>query len=138
MPSSGASDLANNPIRVLLIEDNSDDRVLFARCFRAAAPEAVLKESDGVENALRQLDRMRKIPDIIFVDLHLIGTPSSEFIHWIRTRPEFAKVPIIAITGDVTRACAGPADYGVNALLMKPIAKTDLSALLVLARARRK
>jgi CheY-like chemotaxis protein len=135
--SCHAPGFAGVPVRVLLIDEDANDRDLFAHHARIWADEIEVDEAECVEDARRQIELAGRVPDLIFVDLRLPGAPAVDFIRWIRAQPQFAKVLVIAVSGDLTHACAGPVEYGVHALLMKPIASDDVRALLMLARATR-
>lgn len=132
-----ASKIRIPEFRVLLVDGNPADRGCFADQLRACAPEAELAVHESIAGARQWLAGRADAADLIFLDLDVLGLHGAEFIHWLRHSPDFRNILVIAITHDLTLACAGPSDYGVHALLVKPIADEDLAALLVLVRAAR-
>ena len=137
MASPYASDPVRRPIRVLLIDDDVSDRDLFVHRFRLCAESAELDCANDVGAALRLLEQAQRAPDLIFVDLNLPGAPAADFMRHVRSQPQCAQVLLIAVTGNLTYAAAGPSDYGADALLVKPITSDDISSLITLARAKR-
>lgn len=122
---------------MLLVDGNPADRAFFADRLHACAPDAELAVKESIAGARQWLAGRADAADLIFLDLDLLGSHGAEFIHWLRHSPEFSHILVIAITRDVTFACAAPSDYGVHALLVKPIGDEDLAAVLVLVRAAR-
>ena len=135
MAKEGASDTPLQ-IRALLIEDDPNDRLFFIREFLRCAPGATLETKDSVSSAVQWIDSIAEPPNVIFIDLHLPGDSVPEFLRLIRAEKKFAKILLFAITGDLSCACANPSEFGVHALLVKPIASADLDSLLLFARAR--
>ncbi len=130
-----ASQIHLPEFRVLLVDGNPVDRACFAERLRACAPEAELAVNESIAGARQWLVGRADAADLILLDLDLLGPHGAEFVHWLRHCPGFSHILVIAITRDVTFACAAPSDYGVHALLVKPIADEDLAAVLVLVRA---
>jgi CheY-like chemotaxis protein len=124
-------------LRILLIEDSADDRAMFASMLRRCDVSVLLETVNSAEGALRHLNRGMSAPDLVFLDVHLPGLSSLDLLGWVRSREEFKRVLVIAITGDLAYACVPPANLGVDALLVKPIAVEDLAAILALARTAR-
>jgi two-component system CheB/CheR fusion protein len=105
-------------IRMLLVEDNADTRMLLAETMAARAYEVVPAESG--EEALDILKR--ESVDVIVADIGLPGIDGYEFLRQARRLPSAARSPAFALTGygrenDVQRAHgAGYVDH-----LTKPI-----------------
>ncbi len=67
----------------------------------------------------------------MFADLLMPGMSGLDFCRWTRTRPEFADMRFIVLTGmdaDDTRAEAREA--GADALITKPFERVELLATL--------
>ena len=85
-----------------------------------------MKEVNDGQEALDCLADFR--PDLVLTDLMMPVMGGIELISRIRADPEFAAVPIVAITADVTDQAARQArQAGAVDVINKPI---DLSALL--------
>lgn len=111
-------------MRVLLVEDSSDLRQLFARVLKGKGFE-VCEAANGRE-ALDLLPGFD--PDVILTDLMMPEIDGFELIRRLRAMPSMAGVPIVAMTAAATSQAecdvrrAGAAD-----LLAKPF---DSRALL--------
>ncbi len=105
--------------RILLVEDNSDNRdLVFAFLDAVYDVEACV---DGFE-ALQILEQGGEPPDIILCDISLPGMDGVELLRKIRTRPALKDTPAIALTshamkGDQERFLAA----GFDAYVSKPI-----------------
>ncbi len=69
----------------------------------------------------------RRIPDVILLDINMPGVDGVEVCRYLRREPRTARVPIIAISGEVPDNIVDQAyEAGANAFLPKPI---DIHAL---------
>ncbi|HEX6364410.1 MAG TPA: ATP-binding protein [Albitalea sp.] len=109
-----ASAAAAHPLRLLYVEDNHINALLF---------EQALRMHDGVElrlaeNGTEALDQVREWqPDVLVLDAHLPGMDGFELLDELRQRPGLDRVPAFmcsadAMPDDVERAAlAGFAGY---------------------------
>ncbi|MCX5865461.1 MAG: response regulator [Deltaproteobacteria bacterium] len=104
--------------RALIIEDNSDNRVLITRILEKAGYQVSPAETglEGVAAALR----IR--PDFILLDIQLPDIEGTEVLRRIRASEIGNSIPIIAVTsyamaGDRERLLAA----GCNGYIEKPI-----------------
>jgi hypothetical protein len=110
-------------IRVLLVEDSAD--VLYVLQIEL---EWMGYEVDAAQDAVAALDAVQHTrPDVIVSDLGLPGMDGFEFIKRVRSMPDLAAVPAIALTGasmdrDVQHALA----CGFTAHLTKPVEASEL------------
>ena len=88
--------LQQYPLRVLVVEDNRDLAKLFCDLL-----EVMGCITEAVFNVRMALDSVRKqAPDLVFCDLRLPGGKSGfDFAADMRADPEFAHIPLIAVTG---------------------------------------
>jgi CheY-like chemotaxis protein len=115
--------------RVLLVEDAPFLRYAFGRLLRLHGYE-VMEANDGRE-ALDCLDRFR--PDLVLTDLMMPVMDGVELIRELRTHPDTADVPIVAITADASSMSESRARAaGADDFIAKPI---DLPSLLNRLRA---
>ena len=101
--------------RILVIEDNEDNRRIVRDLFTSAGYELIeaVTGEDGV--ALAQRER----PDLILMDIQLPGFDGYEATRRIKADPTLAGVPIIVVTsyalsGDDVKAMAAGADGYVS------------------------
>ncbi|MEO5819003.1 MAG: response regulator [Vicinamibacteraceae bacterium] len=125
-------------VRLLVVEDDDDARVLIRRVLEGAGAE-VFAASD-VASALAGLDAVR--PSLLISDIAIPGEDGYDLIHQVRTRGFDADtLPAIAVTAfarseDRNRALAA----GYQAHLSKPVAPAQLLTVVttLLRRARRR
>lgn len=116
--------MAENQVRILIVEDNSDNRTLIKDVLDALDYE-VIEAVDGVEGIEMALS---KNPSLILMDLSLPRKDGWEATRELKTHPSMKNVPIIALTahamvGDKERAMeAGCDDY-----ISKPINLAELN-----------
>jgi len=113
------------PKTVLLVEDNEDNRIIYATALRFAGYEVfeAITGTDGVRQAREQL------PDLILMDISVPELDGWEATAILKADPATRHIPIIAVTahalpGDEERSLAA----GCDAYLAKPIAPAKLLA----------
>ncbi len=116
-----------NPVEILLIEDNPADIRLTQEAFREARLQNTLHVvQDGV-NAMafiRQTAPFQQAPrpDLILLDLNLPKKDGREILKEIKSDPHTRTIPVVVLTtsddeADVLRSY----DLHANAYLVKPI-----------------
>ena len=105
--------------RVLLVEDNADNRFIYSAMLRHAGYEVILA-SDGHEGL--ELGRTRS-PHLVLMDISLPGLDGLEVTRLLKADEATRRTPIIALTAHALPADRGRAlDAGCDAYLSKPIA----------------
>ncbi|SFG41820.1 Response regulator receiver domain-containing protein [Halopelagius inordinatus] len=126
----------DDPVDVLLVEDNPGDVRLVREALKAAKSRARLRSvTDGDE----AIDRLREqaaddpasLPDIALLDLKLPGTDGCAVLEAIRDDPELRALPVIVLTGsegreDIERCY----DAHVNAYLRKPTDTEEFTSVV--------
>jgi two-component system cell cycle response regulator DivK len=113
--------------RILVVEDNPDNRILITDVLASLAYEVVVAE-DGIEGVTKA---EAEVPDLILMDLSLPKKDGWTAAREIKAKPALAHIPIIALTahamvGDREKALgAGCDDY-----VSKPIDLRELSSKL--------
>lgn len=113
--------------RVLLIEDSEDIRYLLTLELERLG-HSVIAATDGSSGLERvQFDR----PDVVISDIKMPGLDGYQLIRALRAKPEFSRIPAIALTGfgakhDFERAMAA----GFDACVSKPAEAEEISALI--------
>lgn len=115
--------------KILVVDDNFDNRTIIAQMLKLSGFQVAMA-SDG-HQAIDATESEE--PDLILMDLAMPGLDGWSATARLKARPELAHVPVIAVTGHVTRSDieralqAGCADY-----LSKPI---DFETMLLKVRA---
>jgi CheY-like chemotaxis protein len=106
------------PARILIIEDNADNRKLMRWILEDAG--YAFEEAGSVEAALSMLEQTPF--DLVLMDISLPGIDGTEATRRLRRMAPYAQLPIIAVTAhavkgedEVIRAS------GVSALVTKPV-----------------
>jgi len=112
-------DGVDGPIRILLIEDNPDDRIVVERSLRSDVQSYFITASDCVAESLPLLDE--RMADLTLLDLGLPDSTGLESFH--RLRAQAPDVPIIILTGEADQGTAreavrnGAQDYLIKGQL---------------------
>jgi CheY-like chemotaxis protein len=110
-------------ISVLVIEDHQDTAEMFESYLRYCGAELVTIVRDA-ESALAYLNGQHI--DAITTDLSVQPEHAVDFVSQVRSRPEYEKTPIIAVSGWTAKSF-DPVAVGFTAFLLKPI---DLDQLV--------
>jgi len=119
------------PLRILLVDDNASNRILFRALLQSEPNLSITEARDGREAV--QLFEVQKY-DLIFMDIQmpeLDGMATTRLLREKEAKEEVKPVPIVALTA-YTRAeqikeCL---DSGCDAYLTKPFKKKDLIQVL--------
>lgn len=89
---------------ILHVDDNEDDRLLFARAFKHSRLSGVLKGVGSAEEALLVLNRTGPFaqlprPSLIILDLGLPQLDGRDFLALVRKQLRFKGIPIIVLSG---------------------------------------
>lgn len=84
--------------RILLVEDNSGDALLFKRALRRASPNICVVTCGTAEGAKTELTRSTLPFDLIVTDVNLPGHSGIELIRYIREQSDGADVPIVVMS----------------------------------------
>ncbi len=91
--------MGDRPYTVLYVEDNVDNRILVRRILQAEG-YSVLEAGSAAETfSLLQAQR----PDLILVDINMPEVDGYTLTSRLKSDPELAAVPVIAITANVMR-----------------------------------
>ncbi len=110
---------------ILLVEDNGDERALYATIIRHYGYEVI--EAENATEGMRLACEAQ--PDLILMDVHMPDTNGLDAAKQLKTDPATAHIPIIAMT--VNRVSSATVlESGANAYLPKPILPRDLGLAL--------
>ena len=121
------SQRAREPARILIVEDNALNRLLVHDLLELRGHEVL--EAATVEEARLALDAGR--PDLLLLDVQIPGGGAEAVIRDARRRPDFADLPIVAVTslampGDRERLLGS----GFQGYLSKPIDTRTFGAVI--------
>lgn len=132
MPDNGA-------VRILVAEDDRDDRVLIEDAFEEAE---LRNQIDFVENGEELISYLRReglyaelkkapLPGLILLDLNMPRMDGREALRQVKSDERLRAVPIVALTTSRTaedvHGCYGS---GVNSYIAKPDRFEDLVAIV--------
>lgn len=130
-----SSSKANAQIRILLADDDEDDRMMAREALEVSLLTNPLDEVvDGIE-LLEHLDRLLEsgdpLPGLILLDLNMPRMDGREALAKIKSNPELRHIPIVVLTTskaeeDVYRTY----DLGVNSFISKPISFEGLVGVM--------
>ena len=109
--------------RALIVEDDKDQAIIFAKALERAGFETAISQAGDV--ALEKLNSW--VPDVIILDLYIPRVMGMEVLRHIRSDPRLAKTRVIAVTG--SRQKAEEIRSQVDLVLVKPIGFDRLKQL---------
>lgn len=129
----------NEPVFILLADDDPDDRMFAERALAASRlPNRLVTVEDG-EQLMKYLRREGKYadaaasprPDLILLDLNMPRKDGREALREIKSDPVLRRIPVVVLTTseaeqDVSRSY----DLGGNAFVTKPVTFSGLSKAL--------
>jgi DNA-binding response OmpR family regulator len=104
-----------NP-KVLIIEDDADIRE--SLCLLLLKEGIDVLPAWGSEKGYEDLHLHR--PDLIVADIMLPDSSGLELIRWVRQNPQFAELPIIAMTAYDEGYLLAAKELGANSVVHKP------------------
>lgn len=119
------------PTPVLIVDDDDD--------LRDALAEALIDEGYVVAmacNGREGLDRLQdnlkagRLPGVVLLDLLMPVMNGWEFCEAVRSDPATARIPIVGMSGAVSRDPGSPYFIAVDDFVAKPINMPDLLAKL--------
>jgi len=116
-------------LQILQVEDDEDDRVLFAWAIKKAGINAhIVYACDGAE-CMTKLETY--LPDVIFLDINMAGMNGKECLKLIRKQKRFDDIPVfILTTSDHESDIADTFQSGANLFVVKPFRAEDMTILL--------
>jgi len=118
----------DEPIHILLAEDDPDDQLLTRRALEASpVTVAMTVVEDGAElmQYLRreeQYGATAERPDLILLDLNMPRMDGREALREIKTDAELRRIPVVVLTtSEAERDILESYNLGVNAFVTKPV-----------------
>jgi CheY-like chemotaxis protein len=114
-----------HPIRILLAEDDEDDRELFRKALFKVSPTAELKSATNGAELMKFLEDDHR-PDIIFLDLNMPLRDGKECLKHIRSKKRLMRVPVIILsTSSYIKDIDDTYHAGADLYVSKPVLFRD-------------
>jgi two-component system, cell cycle response regulator DivK len=111
---------------VLVIEDNATNMLVLEKILASRA-FAVLK-AESAEEGLSLATSKR--PDLILMDINLPGMDGFDALTELHKDKSLAKIPVVAVTADMSKSLKTYIEAGFVDLVHKPITLTKLIVAL--------
>ncbi|BAN35673.1 response regulator with CheY-like receiver domain and winged-helix DNA-binding domain [Sulfuricella denitrificans skB26] len=131
---------ANSSLQtILLVEDDTNDVLLFQRAYRKcklANPLQIVGDGEAAQDYLagsgKYADRESyPLPALVLLDFKLPRMSGLEVLAWMRSQTSLKRVPVVALTSSRERSDVNRAyDLGINSYLVKPVAFDNLMQLV--------
>ncbi|QSW88401.1 MULTISPECIES: response regulator [Flavobacterium] len=83
---------------IFLIDDDADDREIFAECLHSLYPSISYYEAENGMEGFKLLQSGRVVPDLIFLDLNMPIVNGKTFLTQIKLDENFKDIPVIIYT----------------------------------------
>jgi DNA-binding response OmpR family regulator len=119
-------------IRVLVGDDDVNDRFFLQWGFKQASPDVQLDFARTGEEVIRYLDdSSRPKPALLIIDSMMPGRDGFAVLNWLRSKNQFRLLPVVMLSGlpydqNELRARA----LGVSEYVGKPVDLDELKALV--------
>jgi CheY-like chemotaxis protein len=131
---------SSRPTTILLVDDDSDFRMLLRDIIDTACSRVDVREASGGAAALEYLrrsliDPQTPRPDLIYLDLEMPGQGGQEVLCAIKADPALAAIPVVILTGlddQAQRSQAmrnGAAGYAVKPTEPRHFLRTVMSSV---------
>lgn len=125
--TKGSIQLRNDGVRVLLVEDTEDNRLMMRKLLEMSGYR--VSEATNGEEAVSIA--MQERPNLILMDLSLPMTDGLAATRRIRNLPGISRVPIVAVSAhDTADFHTDALAAGCNAYITKPINYPELEAII--------
>lgn len=85
-----------SPISILLADDDRDDRFFFAKALKSLPYQSHLSTVENGELLLTYLEKnVRKLPDVLFLDLNMPRKGGAECLTEIKSNPKLQHLPVV-------------------------------------------
>ena len=124
---AGGTDTAQDPYRILIVEDDRSQAIFAEAILRGAGMMAeVVAEPARMMAALELF-----APDLVLMDLHMPGASGTALTSQIREHPRFGHVPVVFLTGDSDPERQVEAlEHGGDDYILKPVRPRHLIAAI--------
>jgi CheY-like chemotaxis protein len=120
----------NKPIRVLLADDDEDDRQFFEEAVSEVAPNALVSTVSDGESLLLTLEKANPLPHVLFLDLNMPLKNGWECLDEIRANPKLRHLPVVIYSTSSSREFVDRTfNGGASLYVRKPDSYNDLKSV---------
>ncbi|WP_440765180.1 response regulator [Natronorubrum sp. DTA7] len=125
------TDRIDDPIDVLLVEDNPGDVRLTQEAFKQLSIETTIHVATDGDDALEFLTKRRDsdpdtVPDLVLLDLNLPRMNGLEFLETIKDDATLTRIPVLVLTSsEAVEDVLDSYELSANAYLTKPTDPTE-------------
>jgi CheY-like chemotaxis protein len=117
-------------IRIILADDDQDDRELFAEAVEQHMQVHFQSATDGME-LMEMLNNTKDLPDIIFLDLNMPGKTGKECLEEIRRNSRLSKIQVVIYSTSLNRKDIDDTfSMGANLYIRKPNTFKELTEVI--------
>ena len=117
--------------RILIADDNPNDRFLISKALQAISSETNVEFVRDGREVVEYLENCQKLPSVLLLDLRMTRMNAFDVLLWLRERPRFAKIPVAIISGSKTEEEATRAkELGAQCFVTKPYSFSELRDML--------
>lgn len=122
----------NRDIRVIVGEDDANDRFFLARAFEKYCPHITVEFASSGEEVMRCLEAAsRPAPALLILDSMMSKMNGFDVLKWLRAKNEYADLPVVMWSGQLSEANAKrAAEFGVKQYVAKPNDMSGMRALV--------
>jgi CheY-like chemotaxis protein len=107
--------------KILLIDDDEDDREVFVEVVTGLSPSIVLDMATNGDEGLRKLQSSTALPGIIFLDLNMPVMSGTEFLRKVKACDVLKEIPIVVLTTSTDqRSIREAKELGASDFITKP------------------
>lgn len=122
--------LNQQPITVLIIDDDADDRFFMERALKTDSAHTRLHLADSGQQALDMLVLMHPTPDVILLDLNMPGLSGLEVLEQLKQSTRHQSIPVVVLTtSDAPTDREQAYHLGASGFITKPTTQQGLSAI---------
>jgi len=123
--------IKSKPLRVVIADDDEDDREFFIDAVKVVAPNIKVDEVENGCSLIEKLEKAKELPDLIFLDLNMPVLHGLECLEKIRSHKKLKDIPVIIYStsmykGDIDSTYKAGADCYVG----KPTTMSDMRKIL--------
>lgn len=118
----------NFPAKILIVDDEPHVRAFLAKLVQSDLGAPTLFEASDAESALEIFQRER--PDLVLLDVNLIGTSGLVVLEQIRAADEDVVI-IMLSTMSVVSAIQQAIDLGANGYVLKNVGSAEVARSLL-------
>jgi CheY-like chemotaxis protein len=125
-------DLNEEPVKIILAEDDKDDQELFLEAVNATKiPSEVITVENGEELVNTLKDESEPKPDIIFIDINMPIKGGKEALEEIKSDQELKEIPAVMLsTSNHPKDIEDTFNKGANLYIQKPNSFTGFIHIL--------